>query len=263
MTLRLTRREALAGLGIGLAATPALAQRERDYDVPFVPTPHTLVQHMLDLAGLTPADYLIDLGCGDGRIAVAAGQRGARAMGVDIDPLRVREAAAAARAAGVTARVHFLRQDLFATPIFDANLVALYLLPAINLRLRPRLLTELRAGARVVSHAFDMGDWAPDAEETHDGRRIFLWHVPGVAAGSWSLTLADGSTRLLELEQRFQVVSGSASGGGSAVALSGRLRGTALTLASADGALRLTGQVEGDAIVAADGGASWRAVRLS
>ena len=152
---------------------------------------------MLDLAQVTAADYLIDLGCGDGRIAVAAAQRGARALGVDLDPLRIQEAAAAARIAEVESRVNFRRQDLFRTPIYEASVVALYLLPDVNLGLRPRLLTELRPGSRIVSHAFDMGDWRPEAEDRLDGRRIFLWIVPAVAGGSWALTDADGGhTRL-------------------------------------------------------------------
>ncbi len=260
MTTRITRRAALGLVAGGLAA-PALAQRSREPDVPFVPTPHVLVERMLDLAGLTASDYLIDLGCGDGRIAAAAGRRGARALGVDIDAMRIQEAVATARIEGVEGRVRFRRQDLFVTPIHEASVVAIYLLPAINLRLRPKLLTELPAGARVVSHAFDMGDWSADAEEVHDGRRIFLWHVPAVAGGSWEVTGADGSYRLLELEQRFQEVDGSASGNGTSVPVSGRLRGTALTLASADGALRFDGRVDGGRIVAADN--DWQAVRVS
>lgn len=259
MDSQITRRAALTLIAGGLAA-PALAQR-RELDVPFVPTPHALVERMLDLAGVTAQDYLIDLGCGDGRIAVAAGRRGARALGVDIEALRIQEAAAAARLAGVENHVRFRRQDLFATPIHEASVVAIYLLPGINLRLRPKLLTELPAGARVVSHAFDMGDWAPDAEETHDRRRIFLWHVPAVAGGSWEMTGADGSYRLLELEQRFQDVQGSATGNGANVQLSGRVRGTALSLASTDGRLRLEGRVDGDRLVAADNG--WQAVRVA
>ena len=255
----LSRRHFAASL-LGLAAAPALAQRRREPDVPFVPTPHSLVDHMLDLANLTADDYVIDLGCGDGRIAVAAARRGARALGVDIDPLRIQEAAAAARAEGVEGRAHFRRQDLFATPIHEASVIAIYLLPEINLRLRPKLLTELPAGARIVSHAFDMGDWAADAEQVHDNRRIFLWHVPAVAGGSWEVTAADGSYRLLELEQRFQEVQGIASGNGTAVPVTGRLRGTALTLASVDGAIRLDGRVDGDRIAPADG--AWQAVRV-
>jgi SAM-dependent methyltransferase len=259
MDHRLTRRQALAGIGLTLAA-PALAQSSDDLEVPFVPTPHELVRRMLDLAGVGAADYLIDLGCGDGRIAVAAAQRGARALGVDLDPMRIQEAAAAARAAGVEGRARFRRQDLFATPIYEASVVTLYLMPQINLRLRPRLMTELAPGARIVSHAFNLGDWAPDAQEQHDGRRIFLWHVPAVAGGSWELSLANGSVQLLELEQRFQEVSGTLSGAGAPVTVTGRLQGTALTLASADGAVRLAGRVGDRSIEPAD--ASWRAERV-
>jgi hypothetical protein len=259
MTHRITRRAALGLVGGGLAAT-GFAQRRREPQVPFVPTPHMLVERMLDLARVTAADYLVDLGCGDGRIAVAAGKRGARALGVDIEALRIQEAAAAARIAGVQGHVRFHRQDLFATPIHEASVVAIYLLPDVNLRLRPKLLTELPAGARVVSHAFDMGDWTADETEQHDGRRIFLWHVPAVAGGSWELTGSDGSYRLLELEQRFQDVQGSVIENGASTPLSGRLRGAALSLASADGSLRLEGSVGGDRIVAADNG--WQAVRV-
>lgn len=261
MTDRISRRQAFATLACAFAASPAAAQRTSEPEVPFVPTPHSLVQKMLDLAGLTAEDYLVDLGCGDGRIAVAAAQRGARALGVDVDPLRIQEASAAARMAGVDGRARFRRQNLFATPIHEASVVALYLLPAVNLRLRPKLLTELPAGARIVSHAFDMGDWAADGEESHDGRRIFLWHVPAVAGGSWQLTGADGSYRQLELEQRFQEVLGTASGSGRVLPVTGRVSGTGVTLASADGSLRLDGRVQGDRIVPAD--ASWQAIRIA
>ena len=247
MSSAVTRRAALSLLAGGMAA-PVLAQRSREPDVPFVPTPHTLVERMLDLAGVSATDYLVDLGCGDGRIAVAAGQRGARALGVDIEALRIQEAAAAARIAGVEGRVRFRRQDLFTTPIHEASVIAIYLLPAINLRLRPKLLTELPAGARIVSHAFDMGDWAADAEETHDGRRIFLWHVPAVAGGSWQGAVIHGGLVSLELEQRFQTVTGTLTVGNSLQQVSGELRGTALSLRAADGAA-LTGRVSDDRIV--------------
>jgi SAM-dependent methyltransferase len=253
----ITRRTLLAGLA-ATAAAPAFAQ-PRELEVPFVATPHALVQRMLDLAQVAAADYLIDLGCGDGRIAVAAGQRGARALGVDLSALRIEEASAAARIAGVADRVRFRRQDLFETPIFDASVVALYLLPAVNLRLRPRLLTELPAGARIVSHAFDMGDWEPDAAETHDNRRIFLWHVPAVAGGSWQVTLPDGGLAALELEQRFQMVTGTLAGGGRSHQLAGRLGGRILTLASVDGSIRLAGEV-GDSAMSGDG---WSAQRVA
>jgi SAM-dependent methyltransferase len=247
------RRQVLAA-----ALLPALAgfAQPRALEVPFVPTPHALVQKMLDLATVGASDYLIDLGCGDGRIAVAAAQRGARALGVDLDPLRIEEAAAAARIAGVEARARFRRQDLFRTPIYDATVVALYLLPEINLRLRPRLLTELRPGSRIVSHAFDMGDWRPEAMEAHDGRRIFLWIVPAVAGGAWALTDADGTSFLLDIEQRFQQLTGTLAGGGRVAELEGSLRGTALRFTAGG---RVYSGTIGDAAIAGEGG--WRAVR--
>lgn len=258
MIVRLTRRSLLAGLALAPAA--ALAQRPRELEVPFVPTPHALVQKMLDLAQLRSEDFLIDLGCGDGRIAVAAGRLGARALGVDLDPLRIQEAHAAARIARVEGRVRFRRQDLFRTPIEEASVVAIYLMPEINLRLRPTLLTALQPGARVVSHAFDMGDWQADAQEEHDGRRIFLWVVPAVAGGSWELA-EGGASRILELEQRFQMVTGTLGTRAATLPVSGRIRGTALTLASEAGEVRLDGRIEGDRIVPADGRASWHAIR--
>jgi len=251
--MELNRRHILAA-----AALPLLAGfAEPEYDVPFVPTPHTLVQKMLDLAQVVATDYLIDLGCGDGRIAVAAAQRGARALGVDLNPLRIQEAAAAARIAEVESRVVFRRQDLFRTPIYEATVVALYLLPDINLRLRPRLLTELRPGSRIVSHAFDMGDWRPEAEETLDGRRAFLWIVPAVAGGSWAVTDADGAQYVLEIEQRFQALTGTLTGGGRVMELQTPvLRGTALHFTA--GGRAYVGTV-GDAEIAGEG---WRARRL-
>lgn len=255
----LTRRHLIAGLGAVFAA-PAFAQRQQELEVPYVPTPPELVEQMLDLAGLTAADYLIDLGCGDGRIPVAAGRRGARALGVDLDSMRLQQAHESARRAGVQGRVSFRRQDLFATPIHEASVVALYLLPRINLALRPRLLTELAPGARIVSHAFDMGDWQPDATGELDHRRIFLWHVPAVAGGIWDVTLADGSYRLLELDQSFQTLSGTMSGNGSVIRVTGRLRGTAVSIAAEDGSVALSGRVEGDTIVATADPA-WSAVR--
>jgi SAM-dependent methyltransferase len=251
----LTRREILAAA----AMLPLLTGfTEPEYEVPFVPTPHALVQKMLDLAQVTSSDYLIDLGCGDGRIAVAAARRGARALGVDLDPLRIQEAAAAARIAEVESRVVFRRQDLFRTPIYEASVVALYLLPDINLRLRPRLLTELRPGSRIVSHAFDMGDWRPEAEDVLDHRRIFLWIVPAIAGGSWTLTDADGGQHALEIEQRFQEVTGTLTGGGRVLELQEAvLRGTALRFTA--GGRAYAGNV-GDAEIAGEG---WRARRLA
>lgn len=248
--MELNRRELLAA-----AALPALAGFAAPaLEVPFVPTPHSLVQKMLDLAAVGPGDYLIDLGCGDGRIAVAAAVRGARALGVDLDPLRIAEAHAAARIAGVEASAGFRRQDLFATAIYEASVVALYLLPEINLALRPRLLTELRPGARVVSHAFRMGEWRPDGEEVHDGRHIFLWIVPAVAGGRWRLTETGAEPLILEIEQQFQDIAGTL---GTLELSDAALRGTALSFAV--GERRWRGAIDGATIT----GEGWSATRLA
>lgn len=253
----LSRRQLLAAT----AALPLLGGfAQPEYDVPYVPTPLGLVEKMLDLAQVTAADYLIDLGCGDGRIALAAARRGVRALGVDIDPLRIQEAVNAARFAQMESRVAFRRQDLFRTPIYEASVIALYLLPRINLELRPRLLTELRPGSRVVSHAFHMGDWRPEAEEELDGRRIFLWIVPAVAGGRWSLTEANGTAWTLEIEQRFQEVSGTLTGPAGTLALERVvLRGTRLGFTAGG---RAFAGIVGDASIDDEGG-GWSARRLA
>ena len=151
-------------------------------DVPYVPTPQNVVDEMLRLANVTKDDVVYDLGCGDGRLVITAvKQFGAkRGFGVDIDPDRIAESNANAKAAGVTDRVQFAVQDLFQTDLKDATVVTLYLLPEVNLRLRPKLLSELRPGTRVVSHSFDMGDWAPQKTITVQpgGQRLFLWTIP-------------------------------------------------------------------------------------
>jgi SAM-dependent methyltransferase len=151
----------------------------RTPDVIFVPTPDTVIQAMLDVASVTSSDVVYDLGCGDGRIVIAAARdRGARGVGIDIDPSRIREATANARAAGVTDKVQFMEADLFAADISEATVVTLYLLPSLNRKLMPKLLEELRPGTRIVSHAFDMGDWAPDKHLEVDGRDVYFWTVP-------------------------------------------------------------------------------------
>jgi hypothetical protein len=242
------------------AAAPAAAIPEDDLDVPYVPTPMRVVDRMLEMAAVGPADYLIDLGSGDGRIPVAAARRGARALGVDIDPLRIDEAHAAARFAGVETRARFRRQDLFATPLREATVVTMYLLPSVNLALRPRILTELRPGTRVLSHNFTMGDWQPDAAEELDASHIYLWIVPAVVGGSWTVRLADGGVLPLELEQRFQEVSGTLGGRPIREAA---LRGTdfRFTADTPQGPRIFRGRV-GDAAIESEAGGGWTAQRL-
>ena len=146
-------------------------------DAPFWPTPEPLVERMLDLGEVGPGDHLIDLGCGDGRIVIAAARRGATALGVDIDAERIAEAEAAARAAAVEQLVRFRCEDLFATRLEGASVVTLYLIPMVHGLLGARLRAELAPGSRVVSHAFTIRDWAPRAHEIIDQRELFLWVV--------------------------------------------------------------------------------------
>jgi SAM-dependent methyltransferase len=165
-----------------LFALPLAAQWEESGDVPYVPTPPEVVEAMLKLGGVKKTDVVYDLGCGDGRIVVMAAQKfGARAVGVDINPERIKEAQANAKEAGVTGRVEFRQGSFFDADIKDATVVTLYLLSSINLKLRPKLLKDLKPGTRIVSHSFDMGDWKPDKEIEVSGRRIYLWHVPANA----------------------------------------------------------------------------------
>lgn len=153
----------------------------RALDVPFVPTPMEVVDTMLDMARVTAADLVYDLGCGDGRIVIRAAQRfGARGVGVDLNPQRVREARAAARAAGpaIDAKVRFEVGDVFEFDFSRATVVTMYLLPSVNLKLRPRIFKELKPGTRIVSHDFDMGDWAPQARRELANATVYFWTVP-------------------------------------------------------------------------------------
>jgi SAM-dependent methyltransferase len=163
-----------------LAVAHGQEQQEKKLDVPYVPTPQSVVDAMLSMAAVKKDDVVYDLGCGDGRIVITAAKKhGARGVGVDIDPERIKEANANAKQAGVSDRVKFIEQDLFQTDFKEASVVTLYLLPDINLKLRPKLLSDLKPGTRVVSHSFDMGNWKPDKTETVDGdRRIFFWIIP-------------------------------------------------------------------------------------
>jgi precorrin-6B methylase 2 len=165
------------------AAPPVAAQKpvapSRAPDVIYVPTPPDVVKAMLDTAGVTKKDVVYDLGCGDGRIVIAAAKEyGARGVGIDIDPTRIREAKANAAAAGVAERVRFMQADLFETNLRPATVVTLYLLESLNLKLQPKLVTELKPGTRIVSHAFSMGSWTPDRKLDVNGRRVYLWTIP-------------------------------------------------------------------------------------
>ena len=269
----------LAGLAFALFSFNAFPEdAPKELDTPYVPTPQRVVDRMLELAQVKPGETVIDLGSGDGRIMIEAASRyGARGFGVEIDPRLVQRSNEAAAKAGVAGRVKFLQQDLFKTDFHDANVLTLYLLPDVNLALRPKILSELRPGSRVVSHDYAMGDWRPDAQETvpapdktvgaRKESQVYLWTVPARVAGEWALELiAGGKTRHLQLslEQRYQFVSGSvrASAGKATLLSDGSLHGDELQLPLPAGVaggrpIVLTGRVSGDSA----SGPAWSARR--
>lgn len=167
---------------IAALTAPSSAQAPaqlRSPDVIFVPTPQEVVDAMLKLANVSAKDVVYDLGCGDGRIPITAAKNfGARGVGIDIDPQRIKEASENLKTAGVSDKVKFMNADLFETNISEATVVTLYLLPSLNIKLMPKLQKELRAGTRIVSHSFDMGaEWPPEKTEEINGRRIYYWTI--------------------------------------------------------------------------------------
>ena len=243
----------------GLLQSAAQAQTIA-LDVPYVPTPEPVVARMLEMADVGPDDYVVDLGSGDGRIAISAVKdRGAKAAyGIDLNPQRIEEAEANAQQAGVADKVVFEQGDLFKKDIADADVLTMYLLNTVNMRLRPVILDTLRPGTRVVSHAFSMEDWEPDRSDIVEGARIYLWIVPARIAGNWTVE-REGETFTVDLEQRFQEISGITQ---HQERLRGRLNGTELRF-EVDGKLYV-GQVEGDRIepISAEGAMTgWSARR--
>jgi len=209
-------------------------------DVPYVPTDPAVVAAMLRFAAVTPNDVLYDLGCGDGRIVIAAAKHyGARAVGIDIDPLRIAESRENAAKARVTDRVQFLCRSFFDVDLRDATVVTLYLLPAINRQLRPKLVSDLRPGARIVANYFDMGDWYPDMQAHAHHRVLHQWIVPAWVAGEWACVVnappPDAPHRrrhrmTLHLRRRYQAVTGTARlAGRDLPIINGRLFGDHLT----------------------------------
>lgn len=245
----------------------ALAQQAAD--VPYVSTPSNVVAAMLEMALVTADDYLVDLGSGDGRIVIEAAKKsGARAMGVELDANLVYMANEAAKRQGVAGQVRFVEGSLFNADISKTTVLTLYLLPNINLQLRPRILGQMRPGARVVSHDFDMGGWKPDLHREVavpnksyglPVSQIYLWYVPANVAGKWQWRLpVGGATRLYEarIDQTFQELSDEVLvEGGGATSRGARLRGDLITLDLVREFFgqkvthEFSGRVEGDRIV--------------
>ena len=246
----------------GMAVTAAVASHAfaAEPSVPYVPTPQVVVDRMLQMAKITPQDYVIDLGSGDGRIVITAVKKyGARGFGVDLNPVRIKESTENAAKAGVSDRVSFYQRNLFETDFTQATVITMYLLPNLNLKLRPKIL-NLKPGTRIVSHAFTMDDWSADQTESFDGRTAYMWIVPAKAEGTWQL--AQGQ---LTLAQNFQMVLGTfASGGNTVMITNGRLRGDQLTFSA--GGSEYTGRVNGNSVEGTVKGASsgtWSATRVN
>jgi precorrin-6B methylase 2 len=235
-------------------------------DVVWVPTPQALVDKMLDMGKVTARDYVIDLGSGDGRTVITAAKRGATAVGIEYNPEMVTLSERAAKKEGVTDRARFMKADLYAADLSKATVITMFLLPEINLKLRPKLL-DLKPGTRLVSNSFTMGEWqhdrsvqANDKEGCQSYCTAYLWIVPAKVDGTWKT--GDGE---VVFKQSFQMLTGTLKGNGAETQLKGRMNGDRITFKA--GGAQYTGQVSGDSIkgTAKSGGGSseWTATRAS
>ena len=232
-------------------------------DVVWVPTPQSLVDKMLDMAKVTPQDYVIDLGSGDGRTVITAAKRGAKALGIEYNPDMVELSKRAADKEGVTDKAQFVKADIFESDFSQATVITMFLLPEINLRLRPKIL-DLKPGTRIVSNSFTMGEWQDDETATLGGANCtnwctaHFWIVPAKVAGAWQLPQGE-----LALKQEFQMISGSLRNGGKTTAISnGKMRGDQITFSA--GGAQYTGRVNGDAMegtVKGGSGGKWTATK--
>jgi len=237
--------------------TPA-GQDKVKLDVPYEPSSEEIVGIMIEVAGVTREDLVYDLGCGDGRIVITAAQKtGARGVGVDLDPKRIQESLDNAMKANVMDRVQFFQQDLFQVDISPATVVMLYLWPEVNLKLRPKLLRELKPGTRVVSHSHTMGSWEPDQSvASPDGRKVFSWVIPANVTGTWQWDMPGEKERyVMQIRQQFQRVSGVVRLGPDEVPVRNlEVRGNRLEFAvdrpfqGQKQTLRFTGRVKGNHI---------------
>ena len=254
----------LSTLAVGVCAQPATKAFEPQVgqegkDVIWVPTPEGLIEKMLNMSKVTASDYVIDLGSGDGRTVIAAAKRGARALGIEYNPDMVELSIRSAEKAGVSDKAKFVKADIFESDYSQATVITMYLLPNLNVKLRPKILT-LKPGTRIVSHAFTMEDWQADQTESFDGRTAYMWIVPAKVEGTWQL--AQGQ---LTLAQNYQMLVGTFSTGGNThMITNARVRGDQVTFSAANN--EYTGRVNGDRIEGTIKGGSagaWNATRVS
>jgi methyltransferase family protein len=269
-------RRALLTLGLSLVTAAAFAQTQTQTqtkpfepqvgqagkDVVWVPTPQALVDKMLDMASVTAQDFVFDLGSGDGRTVITAARRGATAVGIEYDPNMVELSQRNAASAGVTGKATFMKADLFETDFSKATVITMFLLPSINLQLRPKIL-DMKPGTRVVSNTFTMDDWQPDEKATIEPCErwctALFWIVPAKVEGTWQTGQAS-----LTLKQQFQTISGTLGSGGRQTPITeGKLRGDQITFMA--GAAKYEGRVNGNRIegtmVSGGRSSSWDATR--
>ena len=252
---------ALLSLSVNVGAQAAREYEPRvgqaGKDVVWVPTPDALVERMLNLANVTADDFLIDLGSGDGRTVIAAAKRGARAHGIEYNPEMVELSKRNAANERVSERATFAKEDLFQSDFSKATVITMFLLPQINLKLRPKIL-DLKPGTRIVSNTFDMGDWKPDQTSTVPGCNSWctahLWIVPAKVEGTWNLTQGE-----LTLKQTFQTISGTLKSASNVTPINGKLNGEQISFSA--GNISYTGRVNGNSMEGSTGGTKWSATK--
>jgi len=226
-------------------------------DVVWVPTPQELVDKMLDMAKLTPKDFLIDLGSGDGRTVITAAKRGSKALGIEYNPDMVELSKRNATKEGVSDKASFVKADLFESDFSQAQVITMFLLPSINIKLRPKIL-DLKPGTRIVSNSFDMEDWKTDQTETVPGCNnwctAMLWIVPAKVGGTWKLPQGE-----LSIKQTFQMISGTLKSGKNNSQITGKLNGDQISFTA--GGTQYSGRVNGNSMEGTAGGAKWSATR--
>jgi SAM-dependent methyltransferase len=267
VNLNLFRKFALAlALSVAIAGGIAQAQPAKEYqpevgqagkDVVWVPTPQALVDKMLDMAKVTPKDYVIDLGSGDGRTVITAAKRGSKALGIEYNPEMVELSKRAAAKEGVSDKASFVKADLFESDFSQAQVITMFLLPSINVKLRPKIL-DLKPGTRIVSNSFDMEEWKPDETATVEGCNNWctahLWIVPAKVGGTWKLPQGE-----LTLKQTFQMISGTLKRGNVVTPVTGKLNGDEITFSAGEAQYR--GRVSGNSMDGSAGGNKWSATR--